>query len=211
MVLSGLPVRSNVRNRHTVPLPHGIPRGRSVADGRRQTEEPLHELDYVLHRLPVLAATRLPVSIHWVQLDPTVVPYSENLPVLGVHGPHRAAHQLPEPDTVGQSHPLPAGDISLERMSVPYHLQEQRVRQQKLGVHGLGHRRTGHGQTVPAKLLLVHAGVDHHRRPAQAQEQWRVRLRHMPAIVWPAAVRHRARPCGQYSGQRQCRPKRVPR
>lgn len=107
--------------------------------------------------------TRFPLPIHRIQLDPPVVPDSENLPVLGVYGPDRAAHQLPEPDPVRQSHPLSAGDIPLERVFVPHNLQEQRFRQQELGVHGLGHRGDRHGQEVLAELLLVHAGADHHR------------------------------------------------
>lgn len=53
-------------------------------------------------------------------------------------------------------------------MFVPHHLQKQRVRQQELGVHGLGRRGDGHGQKIPAKLLLVHTGADHHRRSAEA-------------------------------------------
>lgn len=77
--------------------------------------------------MPVTA--RLPLPVHRVQLDPQVVPHRQDLPVLGVHGPHRAAHQLPEPDPVRQPDPLPAGDIPLERVPVPHHLQEQRVRQ----------------------------------------------------------------------------------
>lgn len=211
MVLPGLPVRPAVRDRYPVPLPDRVPGGRRAADGRGQAAEPLHELDYVLHRLPVPAAAGLPVPVHRVQLDTPVVPHRQDLPVLGVHGPYRAAHQLPEPDPLGQPDPLPAGDIPLERVPVPHHLQEQRVRQQELGVHGLGRRGDGHGEAVPAELLLVHAGADHHRRPAQAAQQRRVRVRHMPAAVRAAAVRHRARPRGQHSGQRERRPQGVPR
>lgn len=170
MVLSGLSVRSVVRDRYTVSFPHRIPGGRRAADGRVQAAQPLHELDYVLHRLSVPVTVRLPLPIHRIQLYPSVVPNREDLQVLGVHGPHRTAHQLSEPHPVRQPHPLLAGDLPLERLPLPHHLQEQRVRQQELGVHGLGHRRSGHGQTVLAELLLVHVGADHYRRPAQAPQ-----------------------------------------
>lgn len=108
------------------------------------------------------AAARLPLPVHRVQLDTPVVPDRQDLPILGFHGPHRAAHQLPEPDPVRQPDTLPISNIPLERVLVPHHLQEQRVWQQKLGVLGLGHRGDGHGQAVPAELLLVYAGPNHH-------------------------------------------------
>jgi len=76
----------------------------------------------------VPVAVRLPLPVHRVQLDPPIISDSEDLPVLGVHGPDRAAHQLSEPHPVRQPHPLPVGDIPLERVSLPHNLQKQRVR-----------------------------------------------------------------------------------
>lgn len=57
----------------------------------------------------------------------------------------------------------------------------------------------------------MHTGADHHRRPAQAQEQRRVRVRYMPVAVRPSAVRHCARPRGQYRGERERGPQGIPR
>jgi len=75
----------------------------------------------------VPAAVRLPLPVHWIQFHPPIISDSEDLPVLGVHGPNRTTHQLPKPHPIRQPHPLPVGDISLERVPLPHNLQEQRV------------------------------------------------------------------------------------
>lgn len=82
----------------------------------------------------MFVTARFLVPFDRVQFDFTVVPVGENLPVLGIHGQDRTAHELPELVPVDKSYTLFTSDIPLERVSVPHNLQEQRVRLEKLGV-----------------------------------------------------------------------------
>lgn len=209
LVLPGLLRRLPLLGGHPVPLPHRLPGGRGAADGRNEAAAALHELDDILHRLPVPAAAGLFIPVNRFQFDFALLSPRENLSILGVHGPHRAPHQLPEPVPLRGAHPLPAGDLPLERVPVPHHLQEQRVRVEELGLPR--HRVVGRGEAVPAELLLVHAGADHHRRPAAAPLQGRVRVRHRPAAVRADAVRDGARPRGEHRDVGECSAEGVPR
>ena len=90
--------------------------GRCFASGLHKASAALHELNNLLHRLPVPPASRLSILIPGLQVDPEDLPACQGLPVLGVHGPERAPHQLPQRAEIRVTHPLPAARLPLERL-----------------------------------------------------------------------------------------------
>lgn len=201
MVLLGLHFGSTLLNRHFIPLPYRVLGRRGAADRRHQITEPLHEFNDFLHRLPLSFALGLSLPEHWVQLNPPIIQTRENLQILGVHGPHGAPHKLPQFIPIDQLNPLPARNIPLERLPPPYHLQEQRLRLEKLGIWRS--RAIRRRETVPPKLLLVHPGFNHDRGPPASAIERRVPLRHHAAPLRTHALRHSPRPRRQYRHQRQ--------
>ena len=90
--------------------------GRCSASGLNQAPASLHELNHLLHRLPVPPASRLSILIPGLQVHPEDLPACQGLPVLGVHGPERASHQLPQRAEIRLTHPLPSARLPLERL-----------------------------------------------------------------------------------------------
>lgn len=121
VVLFGLLLGFPVLGGYNVPFPNRLPRGWGAADRLDETSAPLHELDYVLHRLFVPVTFRFPLLVDRFQFHTEIVPPGQNLQVLGVHGPHGTAHELPESVQIDEPDPLPLSDIPLERLSVPHH------------------------------------------------------------------------------------------
>lgn len=122
LVLLRLFLRLPLPGRYLVPLQDGVPRRRGAADGRGQAARALHELNNLLHRLPVSPTAGFPLPIHRLQLHTAILPSSENIPVLGVHGPHRAPHELSKPIQIDKFNTLFISDIPLERVLVPYNI-----------------------------------------------------------------------------------------
>lgn len=122
VVLPRLLLRYFISNRYPVPLSNRIFRRWRIANRLHQITATLHELDNLLHRLPMLVAIRFFIFEHRLQLDIAVISISENLSLLGVHGSHRASYKLSESLPFDVSYTLFASDIPLEWMFVPYNL-----------------------------------------------------------------------------------------
>lgn len=163
----------------------------------------------LLHRLPLLVAAGFSVSLHWLQLHPSIFSIGQNLPVLVVHGSHGASHKLPKSIQIDVLNTLPVGDFSLERLFISHHLQEWRLWLQKLGVQRLRNGRRG--EAVPAELLLVYISVNHHRRLAKAQIQSRILFRDNATAFWLDVVCSRTRTCREYCDVGQCSQKGISR
>ena len=128
VAVHGLFLRLDLHPGHRVPLSNGLSGRRRPADRLDQAPPALHELDNVLRRLPLPSAARLSLLVHRVQLDAALLPSGQDLPLLDVHGPHRASHQLPQRVPLPQFGPLPVGHIPLERFALPYRVEEQQFR-----------------------------------------------------------------------------------
>lgn len=122
MVLPRLLLWFFIFNRYPVPLPNRVFRGRRTANRFNQIKATLHELDNILHRLPMLVTIRFFIFKHRFQLDIAVISISENLSLLGVYGSHGASHKLSKSLPFDVPHTLFAGDIPLEWMFVSYNL-----------------------------------------------------------------------------------------
>lgn len=122
MVLSGLLFGLPLSGGHLVPLPDGVSRGRRPTNGCREAPGALYELYNLLHRLPVPTTAGLPLPIHRVQLHTPLIPTGEDLSVLGLHGSHGAAHELPKLVQINEFNSLFVSDIPLERVLVPYNI-----------------------------------------------------------------------------------------
>lgn len=120
VVLSRLLFRFFISNRYPVPFSYWISRRRSPANRLHKVTTTLHELDNLLHRLPMLVAIRFFIFKHRLQFDIAVMSISENLSFLGVYGSHRAPYKLSKSLPFDVSHTLLASNIPLEWMFVSY-------------------------------------------------------------------------------------------